>query len=1332
MIRPALLWLRRLLLPGVTAIALILMGLYGLLRFWILPELPRYRPQLESSLGILLGERLRIGTLTAELQGLDPALLARDVCVLDPASSPLLCLARIEVHLNTWASLLTLQPAIHRLVITGTELTVVRNRSGHLQLSGLNATGETPAWLLATRHITLIDARLHWQDQNRGDTIHYLGTVTLGLTLRDGQHHLTLNARLADELGQRISGQVYWASDTGTAGGQLELDQVRLDAIEPLWPALPVHLSEGVLSGSLDGEWRGPDRQTVQGDLRLSETRLTRYGGDDRTLRLALPRARFTLTHAAQDWQVLLSRLQPRIGTLWPESSASASLRLDMDGLPTRFDLSADYVELGDMATVIRVLAPADSTAMTLVSALNPQGTLHRVRLQHTPGANPGQRWEGQAEAKNLALQAWQNIPGLHGGNLTLAGNDLNGTLALNLSPGQLDLPRLGLRSGLAFDRLNATAKWLKSDEAWAITLESLRFAAGAFQGEVNMHLTLPTLSEQSPLIDLKGQFQGIDAARALALMPRAVIPHTANWFDRALRRGLIRQCELVLKGPLQHFPFRQNEGLFEAVLDVDAVDLQFHPEWLPLTDTAARVRFHGPGLDVESKRGRIGQAQLVDVTAHVDDLLNQPWLKLAGIATASVGEAFELLSHSPIRRIPEQLNRLLSVSGNTRVSLQLEVPLDHRLGETAVQGTARFSEAGLRFRDLGLEVDRIEGPLDFTREKLSARGITGRFLSHPIGVKLDQDDKNIYIDVDSTADTPALSQLFTRLGGAEGSLFPAAFWQRVKGVMDYQVHLALPESLGARNEDFKLKVQSTLQGLALDLPAPLGKTGQELTPLTVDLTLRQGNDAPLRLSLGQTLQALLRFSEPGKGFLWKGGEIAVGRTLSENRTTNGLGLQARLDDMDITAWLPLWRLLKKPDAEAVETTLIKARPVQARTAVGLDRLDLEVARLSWQRQSLGDLQVSLKQDNALYTGTVKGDRIQGHFSAGPEQVKLKLDRLRWPRWQADGPVASSLPDDPVPPPAGETCLPKATACIEPDTWPPLHLQIDQLVWHEVELGQLQLETQKTPGHYKLSRLRWLAPGRELTLTGEWNHRWGHRQTQIRGDLRLDGLEQTLSLLGWPGKVRDTPARFDFDLAWPGGPQQFATEHLGGQVAVDLGKGGLPAIDPGLGRVLGLLNLDTLWRRLNFDFSDLFGKGLAYDSVKGRLRLDQGQILTEGLLIDAVPARILISGRAGLVEHDLDQTVTVIPHTSASLPIAGVLAGGPAVGAAVLVAQQLIGDKVDTMAASHYSVKGPWQSPRIEKMAQGPSMEWLNKAWSGIKTFSGLSPTPTGTPAEQE
>lgn len=516
--------------------------------------------------------------------------------------------------------------------------------------------------------------------------------------------------------------------------------------------------------------------------------------------------------------------------------------------------------------------------------------------------------------------------------------------------------------------------------------------------------------------------------------------------------------------------------------------------------------------------------------------------------------------------------------------------------------------------------------------------------------------------------------------------------------------------------------------------------------PLSVDMTLRQGSDTPIRASLGNQHHALLQFTEPLKGFIWKGGSIALGRALPDTRVAKGLALAVHLADADLSVWGALQGLFAASGENDVPGTVDKTAPnrksrgagrggsprpesfasdVRLQDAVTLDHLALEVDRLHWQRYDLGDVQLSMDRDGERMSGTVAGRLAEGQWQFNPQQVSVELEHLRWPEAKPalSSEPAAAAPDTP-------------SVNYVPDSFPALDLKVRHLWLGEAELGELVVDSEKRPGHIKLHRLSLTAPGQTLVVEGDWK---GQRpkasggegfstMTTVQGHLKLDDLGQTLDRLKMPGQVRDTPTRLDFAVSWLGAPHQWAVERLMGNMDMALGKGGLPRIEPGLGRVLGILNLGTFWRRLSLDFSDLFGEGLAYDGVVGSFRFDHGQALTEGLLIDAVAAKILMSGRAGLLQHDLDQTITVIPHTTASLPIAGALAGGPAVGAAIFVAQRLIGEKLDSMTASHYSVKGSWQAPHIEKMANAPSLEWLNKAWNGIKDLSGLGAPNNNNP----
>jgi uncharacterized protein YhdP len=154
-------------------------------------------------------------------------------------------------------------------------------------------------------------------------------------------------------------------------------------------------------------------------------------------------------------------------------------------------------------------------------------------------------------------------------------------------------------------------------------------------------------------------------------------------------------------------------------------------------------------------------------------------------------------------------------------------------------------------------------------------------------------------------------------------------------------------------------------------------------------------------------------------------------------------------------------------------------------------------------------------------------------------------------------------------------------------------------------------------------------------------------------------------------------------------------------------------IDPGVGRVMGLLNIAAIQRRLTLDFSDLFKKGLGFDSVTGHFDLQAGVVRTQDLRIQGPSGVIDITGRTDVVAQEFDQVVTVTPSLGSTLPIAGAVVGGPVVGAALLVVQGLVGKQVDQIGAVRYAVRGPWSEPDIEVLAGRPLRELLQDAAKG-------------------
>jgi len=110
--------------------------------------------------------------------------------------------------------------------------------------------------------------------------------------------------------------------------------------------------------------------------------------------------------------------------------------------------------------------------------------------------------------------------------------------------------------------------------------------------------------------------------------------------------------------------------------------------------------------------------------------------------------------------------------------------------------------------------------------------------------------------------------------------------------------------------------------------------------------------------------------------------------------------------------------------------------------------------------------------------------------------------------------------------------------------------------------------------------------------------------------------------------------------------------------------------------------------------------GMSFDRMTGEFAFKRGQAYTDDLTIEAPAARIEIKGRTHLKERDYDQRITVIPRLGGALSVAGTLAGGPAVGAAVLVAERLLQKGIEQATQYRYTLTGSWDHPVMELLEE--------------------------------
>jgi uncharacterized protein YhdP len=188
---------------------------------------------------------------------------------------------------------------------------------------------------------------------------------------------------------------------------------------------------------------------------------------------------------------------------------------------------------------------------------------------------------------------------------------------------------------------------------------------------------------------------------------------------------------------------------------------------------------------------------------------------------------------------------------------------------------------------------------------------------------------------------------------------------------------------------------------------------------------------------------------------------------------------------------------------------------------------------------------------------------------------------------------------------------------------------------------------------------------------------------------------------GYPDRIKSGTAKLTGNLNWHGSPQAFNLATLSGDMKLEAHRGQFMKLDPGAGKLLGLLSLQSLPRRLTLDFRDVFSKGFAFDTILGVMSVNQGVMTTNDFVMQGPAAVVTMTGTTDLVQETQNLRVKVVPVVGDSVSLLAFL-GGPAVGIGTYILQKLLKDPLGKIVAHDYAVTGTWENPTALKIESKP------------------------------
>ena len=1020
-------------------------------------------------------------------------------------------------------------------------------------------------------------------------------------------------------------------------------------------------------------------------------------------------------------------------------------------GAPAEIRLQANALSLEPLVKIAELL-PLDAQLRKLLVDLEPRGTLHDFSLEWKGDFDKPAGYRVRGRFAELALNAYTRAPGFSGLSGSVDASEKGGTLQLASKGSTVMLPQVFDEPQLDFDTLDVKSAWSFPAGRLELKIEQAVFANADLAGQFST--TYRTVPDSPGYMELAGRFTRAEATRVHRYMPAVLSPGLRTWVKHAIEAGHSTDVRFKLRGNLYDFPFTDpKQGDFQLAVKLDGGRLFYADAWPRANDIKGDLLFERSGLSFKSRTaGTILGAKIGPLDLRVASFaVPQPLLELTGNAEGAVAEFLKFIDQSPVTGYVEGFTAPVRASGQGRLTLALALPLwpmpsaDAALAPVAAAPVpvsagkagnitanrtppkpASVSAATLRVNgqyqfinneimlDTGMpKMERVNGVLAFTERGFELRNIRGDGVGGAFSVTGGSRANNtIGVTAQGNFTVPGVAAwlkdpVFASMSG--GSL-----WRANINV----------DACGG-----EITVESTMAGVAIDLPVPLNKPVAETWPLRfVKSPGAAAGEDEWNITLGKAITArLLRREE--------GGSMRVVRAAAGINDAmpalprSGLAVNAAASVVDVDDWRQR-AFGVRLGASGMAQSAAPGASAGAGGAAGATRgtatappapaaASLASLPAPWQIQVRADtltafgrplhqVRVYLVQEPTRWAVNLASNEANGTLSFRPATLtaqgrfEARMNNLLIP--------ASTARSD-------ETPFDRIA-----EDMPAVDLAVEDFQIGDKKLGRLEFDATNIAGEWRIQTLNLTNPDGALTATGAW--RRPVRATVasaapgvpasavvMRRPIHLDFTLNTpdsgklLERLGFPNTVRAGSGYLKGNAGWDGSPMAIDYASLRGDLELRIEKGQFLKADPGAGKLLGIMSLQALPRRLALDFRDIFSEGFAFDLVSASSKIERGVLATSDLRMTGVSAVVLMTGDTDLARETQNLKVVVLPDLSGGMVSAiGVLTGviNPLGALVSFLAQRVLKDPISKAFSFEYAVTGSWADPKVARIQTLP------------------------------
>ncbi len=1283
------------------------------------PLIGDHREALSRYLSQTLGVRVSIDTLHAHWSGLQPQLRIAGLRLSNHDDTPILAIEEVTAELGLLQSLLQWDLAWRRALFSEIEASFIQDESGQWRVVGLPQTtaasdGSAAVTIddpldvfLFGRHIEINQANLQFEFRTGHKTAVQVPFILLENT--QTFHRLTTRLSLeeqTDALQLVLEGHGDPRQrDSFEARGYLKLQRFPLE--KPLaavagagWKNLP------------DGQWR--EDSTVDLEVWISSAGGGGYNlqglinidglpweQSDDGAASGLPQHLSSAVTGrwmpAAGWHLALQDAQ----LAWP-GSRSPNFNLvvkDSPGQP--LSVHTDRLVLSDWLALAADHGHIKGRLGEVLNTLNPRGTLHNTQLLlDLAGEKPD--FTLRTNVEKVFVEAWQGAPALESvdGYVEAGrrGGVVGGVVELDSREGFAMHYTTVYAEPMRYRSAHGQVAWQLRPEQNSIYINSGPLSMRGEDGLVNgyFHIFLPwEKGSADSHMSLSIGLQDSEVKYHKKYVPFLAAESLRAWLDRALDKGRVAEGGFIYNGSLA----RDNSAgrAMQLYLDIDNASLNYHAEWPPLAEVDAVVNMNDGEVDVSVAGASLLGARLGPTLVAVapNPMGQGSLLGVKGTLSGDAGDGLRLLREGQLRRhLGDSFDRW-RMRGRMRADITLSLPLVADEPGELHQVRVDLADTELTMDDLDLSFEKLQGRLNYSStEGLSAQKINAALWSRPVSVAITSPanragGRDTLVSLQGAVDTGTLARWTRR---------PEVLFTR--GDLPYRAQLRIPSRAAGEDHTGLFNLSSDMRGVAVDLPAPYGKTAELPRPLQVRVPLRAGQQQ-FDVRYGDLAHGLFEETE---GVVQKGAVSLGGRPLLP--ATGRLALTGRVEQLVLDEWAEVMQRYESYEAQIAAAAKADAGDSGASTSAsqvpGLTTvLDLNFGKLAVSDLELEALQVRGERLDQSWRLQLQNPMLAGEldwYDSDTRPLQLELDYLRLPAAEAEAETPEAIetaPQDPLADWNFEDIIALDFSTRELSVGDDNYGAWSFLV-RPVEAGVVVRDLR---GSVKGASIQGIEENSGARLT--WQRRDNAVMTEFSGRITAADLGDVLQQWGQPKLIESESAAFEANLSWPGSPAAVGTRALSGKLDMRAKKGRFVSdnrtgANPLL-RLIGLFNFDTWARRLKLDFSDLLKNGMAYDEISGEMQFDQGSVyLIDPIKVKTPSSKLQMAGTIDLDHEQLDTTLVATLPVGGNLTLLAALAGGLPAATGVYVASKIFKKQVDKVASVSYRISGDWVDPDFE------------------------------------